>query len=292
MNCALNRMRNSADRIPDGYIWEFLEASLPCFLSVLVVILSLIKRESDAVELQSWHSCHMLTYLIQKGLLCKVLNSVKFRNVQVSALLNTNRTIIVCECHIILIHKSIFSLFRWAWVTVLHANFMPIVGRLGHLSALCVHVGAYDTWSNGFDGASTDEAANTGSTMINDTGRLSNTWVHHASLTCCIPHTFAFLFALHTSWDIQNSRADITNASAVFADGFYWFGWFWMMAEQDFTLLNCWRRMSCFANHIAKLRLFHRFYKRWVGSPGVPLWTLVVKRCHCQELATFSTSLA
>ena len=95
---------------------------------------------------------------------------------------------------------------------------MPIVGRLGHLSALCVHVGAHDTWSNGFDGAATDETADTGSAMTNDTGRLSNTWVHHASLACCIPHAFAFLLVLHMSGDIQNSRADVTNASAVFAD--------------------------------------------------------------------------
>lgn len=90
MNCTLNRMSNSTHRIPDGYIWEFLEASLSSFLGVLVVILSLIKRESDAVELQSWHSCHMLTNLIQEGLLCEVLNSVKFRNVQVTTLLNIN----------------------------------------------------------------------------------------------------------------------------------------------------------------------------------------------------------
>ena len=117
-------------------------------------------------------------------------------------MLNANRTVIICKCHVILIHESIFSLFRWAWVTVLHANFMPIMRCLRHFPTLGVHKSASGAGSYRFNSASTDETTDTRSAMINNAGRLRNTWVLHASLASriveprsfCSHQTFAFLF--------------------------------------------------------------------------------------------------
>jgi len=290
MNCTLNGIQDAIDWICIWSLYEFLETSLACFLSVLVVVLSLIKRESDAVELQRGHSGHMLTNMIQKGLICKVLNSLKFWNIEVTTLHDANRAVIICKRHVILDGNSVFSFFRWAWITVLHANFMPIVRCLGHFSTLCVHIGANSTRSYRFNSTSTDKTTDTGSALINDTGWLSDASLHHASLTNSI---VVFFYTYHMGGDIQstieNSRAIINDTFAVFAD---WFGRFWMMTEQHFTLLNCWRSMGCLANHVTKLRLFNGFNKRWVRSPWVPPWTLLLKVRHCQELATFSASLA
>ena len=195
----------------------------------------------------------MLTYVVQKCLTCQVLNSVKFWNIQVTTLLNANRmtvTVIIRKCQVIFVHNSIyiFYLFRWAWVTVVHTNFMPIMSRFWSILrisnsslTLCVDNGTNNTGSYRFNSASADEATNTGSAVIYHTCRLNNAWVHPAYLTKsnCISiilhvlglvndQTGSWLFIFHTCWNpsIQNSRAYIMNASAVFADRF---ARFWMM---------------------------------------------------------------
>ena len=190
----------------------------------------------------------MLTYVVQKCLTCQVLNSVKFWNIQVTTLLNTNRTVIIRKCQVIFVHNSIyiFYLFRWAWVTVVHTNFMPIMSRFWSILrisnsslTLCVDNGTNNTGSYRFNSASADEATDTGSAVICHTCRLNNAWFHPAYLTKsnCISiillvlglvndQTSSWLFIFHTCWNIQNSRAYIMNTSAVFADRF---ARFWMM---------------------------------------------------------------
>ena len=166
---------------------------------------------------------------------------------------------------------------------------------------LCVDNGPNNTGSYRFNSASADKATNTGSAVIYHTRRLNNTWVHPANLTksnCIVlglvnDQTSSWLFIFHTCWNIQNSRAYIMNASAVFADRFarFWMVTYRFFCKQHFTLLNCWRSMSCLANHVTEFRLFHAFDKRWVRPSGVPLWTLR-KGPDWVELATFSASLA
>ena len=116
-------------------------------------------------------------------------------------MLKADRAVVVCKRYIIL---DCLIFLRWAWFTVVHANFVSIMRCLSHF------------------------------------------------------------------WKFDQHR---------------------MLTQQHFTLLNCWRSMSCFAYHITELRLLHRFDKGRVRSSCVLLWTLILKLFYSLKLAAFLAPL-